>query len=284
MVGNSEWYCYICKQKFTDMAKKYTTQEFIEKAKLIHGDRFDYNKVDYINSQTKVCIICPIHGEFWQYPGDHINKKCGCNKCKNTKSLTYEPIEGKKYMREYSIWKGMKARVLNPNTDDADRYFLRGITCCPEWIESFEAFYMDMGPCPEGYSLDRIDNNKGYCPENCRWASSITQSRNRGSFNKLFTYEGKTLVLKEWAETLGIKYTTLYNRIYRSGLSFEEAIKDDPFNRQINIDGESHTLKEWCDIYNIKFQTVINRIHKHHWDIKDAITIPKGVKRSEFKI
>ena len=61
--------------------KKLTTYEFIEKAKQIHGDKYDYSKVEYVNSMVKVCIICPIHGEFFVKPNDHIHKKCGCVKC-----------------------------------------------------------------------------------------------------------------------------------------------------------------------------------------------------------
>lgn len=200
------------------MAKKLTTAEFIERAKLAHGDKYNYEKVEYINSQTKVCIICPTHGEFWQIPRDHYTG-CGCNKCRKSKSKEFDPIDRKTHMREYSIW-----------------------------------------------------------------ASQTTQTQNRGEFNKLFTYNGKTMVLKEWSRELGIKYTTLYQRIYRSGLSFEEAIQKDPFKRQIEINGEKHNLKEWTEIYGIKYQTVVDRINKHKWDIVDAITIPVGTKRSEIKI
>jgi hypothetical protein len=60
--------------------KKLTTQDFIERARKIHGDKYDYSKVDYINAQTKVCIICPQHGEFWQTPNDHLNGH-GCKEC-----------------------------------------------------------------------------------------------------------------------------------------------------------------------------------------------------------
>ena len=59
---------------------RMTTQAFIEKAKKIHGDKYDYSKVEYINSHTKICIICPIHGEFWQTPNNHLTKY-GCKKC-----------------------------------------------------------------------------------------------------------------------------------------------------------------------------------------------------------
>ena len=64
------------------MAIKLTKEKFVEKANKIHGDKYDYSKVEYINSQTKVCIICPIHGEFWQTPNAHLNGR-GCKKCAN---------------------------------------------------------------------------------------------------------------------------------------------------------------------------------------------------------
>ena len=62
-------------------AYKLTTEEFIEKAKQIHDEKYDYSKVEYVNAHTKVCIICPIHGEFWQAPTNHIDGKCGCPDC-----------------------------------------------------------------------------------------------------------------------------------------------------------------------------------------------------------
>lgn len=58
-------------------------EEFIEKAKKVHGDKYDYSKVDYKGNKEKVCIICPIHGEFWQVASTHINLKCGCPLCAN---------------------------------------------------------------------------------------------------------------------------------------------------------------------------------------------------------
>ena len=61
--------------------KKLTTKEIIQKAKLIHGDKYDYSKVEYINSNTKICIVCYSHGIFWQIPYKHINEKQGCSKC-----------------------------------------------------------------------------------------------------------------------------------------------------------------------------------------------------------
>lgn len=97
---NQKQGCKFC----THRSYSYTTEEFIEKAKKIHGDKYDYSKVVYKNKNTKVCIICPIHGEFWMKPDKHINAKQGCPKCSksykmNTKSFIEKAIKvhGNKY-------------------------------------------------------------------------------------------------------------------------------------------------------------------------------------------
>lgn len=81
--------------------------------------------------------------------------------------------------REYTTWINMKQRCNNPNNIDYKHYGGRGITICERWLESFDNFYADMGPKPEGMSIDRIDNNKGYEPGNCKWSNQIEQIRNR---------------------------------------------------------------------------------------------------------
>ena len=85
---------------------------------------------------------------------------------------------GMRYTREYSIWCNMKTRCDNPNFKDAKYYSEKGIAYDRRW-QGFEAFYEDMGPCPEGHTLDRINNNLGYFKENCRWADYTQQALNR---------------------------------------------------------------------------------------------------------
>ena len=79
--------CYYCGREKTVSSIFSNTKEFIEKARKIHGDKYDYSKVEYKHNQKKVCIICPEHGEFWQTPNNHIgaSNKCGCPRCKMSK-------------------------------------------------------------------------------------------------------------------------------------------------------------------------------------------------------
>jgi hypothetical protein len=140
------------------------------------------------------------------------------------KNRKYKTRENGKITKEYRAWKGMKARCYSPCNINMGKYQALNIQVCDRWKDSFDNFMDDLGKCPEGYTLDRIDPTKDYTPENCRWASWKTQSSNRGDFNKVITYEGVTMILKDWAKHFNIKYTTLYTRMHRGGLSFEEAI------------------------------------------------------------
>lgn len=114
---------------------------------------------------------------------------------------------------EYQIWKAMKARCLNPNHKNYAEYGGRGIAVCERWLNSFESFYADMGERPsKRHSIDRVDTNEGYSPGNCRWATQVEQTRNTRRSSSV-THKGETKTVAEWAESTGIKSTTLYKRV-----------------------------------------------------------------------
>lgn len=122
---------------------------------------------------------------------------------------------------EYRIWEAMKKRCRNSNDKRWNSYGGRGIRVCDRW-EFFENFIADMGWRPEkGYSLDRIDNDGDYTPENCRWATIYEQNNNRTN-NIRIEHEGRTLTLTQWANLYGVHPVTAKCRLQR-GLAFTEA-------------------------------------------------------------
>lgn len=123
----------------------------------------------------------------------------------------------------YKLWIGMKQRCHNPKNENYARYGAKGIRVCETWIKDFRAFERDMGPRPSPtHTIDRIDNEGGYSPENTRWATQVVQGNNRRS-NVLVTAHGKTQTVAEWSRELGIPYARLIARVSR-GLSPERAL------------------------------------------------------------
>ena len=127
----------------------------------------------------------------------------------------------KAHRTEYTAWKNMRARCRNTKIQHWKHYGGKGVTVDPQFA-SFENFFAYMGPCPQGFSIDRIDNNGNYAPGNIRWASKKTQMRNR-SDNRLIEYEGKTQTLAAWAEEKGLKLATLWRRLH-VGMELGEAL------------------------------------------------------------
>lgn len=114
---------------------------------------------------------------------------------------------------EYNVWCSMKRRCLVPSASSFKNYGGRGIKVCDRWLESFENFYADMGPRPPGrHSIERINNNGDYEPENCRWATQKEQCRNTRK-NVFITINSQTKCSSEWAEIVGINPSTFYERM-----------------------------------------------------------------------
>ena len=135
-----------------------------------------------------------------------------------------------KVSSEYNSYIHMIQRCHNEKNKDYARYGGRGITVCDMWRESFEAFYMSMGPKPEGYTIERVDSNGNYEPSNCRWASRAEQTRNKGDNIKV-EIDGQTRTVSEWAKEdwCPVNAQIVYKRISR-GWDPIRALKE-PSNR-----------------------------------------------------
>lgn len=111
----------------------------------------------------------------------------------------------------YHTWKAMKSRCYYVKNDHYYVYGAKGIIVCDEWKNSFNNFLKDMGERPKNCTLDRIDNSKNYCKENCQWADKYQQARNHSKVIN-FTIENVTKTLAEWSDHFGLKYSTVYGR------------------------------------------------------------------------
>ncbi|MDF2535516.1 MAG: hypothetical protein K0R18_1675 [Bacillales bacterium] len=128
---------------------------------------------------------------------------------------------GKYGTKIYFAWAQMIQRCNNPKNEAYPNYGGREIKVCNEWL-SFEKFYEDMGDRPNGMTLDRKDNDRGYFKENCRWATKEEQENNKRT-NKIITFNGKTLSLKQWSYEVNINYNTLTKRLNK-GWSIEDTL------------------------------------------------------------
>ncbi len=136
---------------------------------------------------------------------------CGC--ARNKHGMSRSPT--------YKTWEDMIGRCLRPSSTHYARYGGRGITVCERW-RSFSHFLEDMGEKPDGLTLERIDNDKGYFNDNCRWATRHEQARNRCDTRTL-TCRGETMCLTDWAARLGIHPTALEARL-KNGWTIESAL------------------------------------------------------------
>ena len=141
-----------------------------------------------------------------------ISKAKMCSNCAIKRSAKI----GRHYRKIYYAWNHMTQRCHNQNNREYKNYGGRGIKVCDEWRNNSEAFikWSLSSGWREGLSIDRIDNNGDYCPENCRWTDWITQSNNKRNTIIISAF-GKTMPCSEWSRTYGIPCNTIRSRIER---------------------------------------------------------------------
>lgn len=163
---------------------------------------------------------------------DHLrNEKiqsCGCIRKEFIGKVNLS--HGMRHAPEYGVWCSMLKRCYNRKATSYHLYGGKGIDVCDEWCNSFEAFYRDMGSRPSAaHSIDRKDGAKGYCKDNCRWATAVEQANNI-STNVYYTLLDERKTLAEWCREFEINYKTVHNLLRKRGFEFEDAI-----NRALEI-------------------------------------------------
>lgn len=199
------------------------------------------------------------------------HKSCGC--------LNAERIiqHGMSHSHVYRVWQAMLQRCENPNNPAYSNYGGRGIAVCERW-HRFENFFADMGNRPVGYSLDRKENDEGYCKENCRWATTTQQARNKQK-SRVIEYQGEKATLAEWAQRKGMGWYTLRSRLDYNGWDIEKALNE-PLSRAklYSYRGRKLTLSEWATETGISIDILRYRHIRSDWPFAKAITTPVGFR------
>lgn len=279
----------------------------------------EYDWENHWQVWTLKCVHCGLTKQTHNGKDYAKGKNKGNCKCQNVKlpPAPKPPKEKKPKLKDhalYSKWESMKRRCHDQKDRDYRNYGARGITVCEEWRHNFMAFveWAEANGWEKGLTIDRIDNDKGYSPDNCRWVPREFQNKNKRNVK---LYDGKTL--PDYCKEHNINYNVVVNRMH-GGASFEEAVVDGAkywldssfrkvckehgvkpdtalrrllagYSREdalssgvrlgktgmIEINGEKKVLSEWCKEYGITDVAVRYRVNKLGMSYAEAITTPK---------
>lgn len=211
-------------------------------------------------------------------------KSCGCLEKENKKNLgALNKRHGMTETRLYSVWCGIKERCFNSHYRYYHRYGGRGITVCPEWLNSFEAFRdwayssgYDESKTGKEQSLDRIDVDGNYEPGNCRWASQKEQMRNIGR-SKYITSGDKTMVVSEFCEKHHITYPQFVTRRMQKGFTTDKILYE--WNMIKNTPDDYMRIKEAATCYDVCTVSIMKWIRSGKLKaikLGNTLLIPKG--------
>lgn len=136
-----------------------------------------------------------------------------CHPCASRAVVMERSTHGMSKTPTYQSWLNMRRRCYEATHNRHEFYMEKGIIVCPRWLESFENFFEDMGECPKGWSLERLDLDKDYSPENCTWASDITQANNKTNNILIQDAEGVQWSLRRWCDMLNIDYKRAWHQL-----------------------------------------------------------------------
>lgn len=223
-------------------------------------------------------------GGLWSGPLPRLRsgntKSCGCLQPKvASKSLAMlKMTHGESTSGAYASHRAMMRRCYEAGVVNYPNYGGKGVTVCDRWkgVENFPLFLADMGERPKGMTLDRYPNNTGnYEPGNCRWATPAQQARNF-SQNHWIEVDGVRLILKDWADKLGVTPTTILDRI-RKGMSEQEAVTTLRSPRSdakvLDFHGEALTLKQASERFSLPLKALRRRVSEG-FSLEDAVSIP----------
>lgn len=232
------------------------------------------NENKHFNSKRWI-FRCDCGNEIVDFPSRILSghkKTCGCGRYLGciTHNCNNHPL--------YHTWWSMVQRCHNEKHHNYSRYGKRGISVCSEWRSSPEKFIEwveSIGGKPVGTTLDRIKNNLGYSPDNCRFVSMKIQSNNR-STNKMYTINEETKTFTQWCEYYKIEDHVVWERIKKLKWDIEKAFITPvgihgSTGKQIEIDGQYKSISQWCKIHGISRSTAYKRIAKGV-DYKTAVS------------
>lgn len=278
-VGSSKWLCRCdCgKEKIIpggNLIQGHTTScgcnQELSRIKYKVGQRFGNVVLIERLPKGRWKFRCDCGNEFISFPYPYKigkNRTCGCSLYDGSRQTTHDMSR----TNIYHIWQGMRRRCNNPNYKNYHLYGGRGIKVCERWNNSFENFYSDMGDRPsKEYSLDRIDVNGDYSPENCRWATWEQQCNNTRR-TVFLTHDGVTHSIAEWCGIYGIPQRTAHGR-YRSGYSFEKIFSKKQVTRKLTDE----------EVRAVRAENLTALSFQERFDKKVSNSLLQGIKNNKF--
>lgn len=190
-------------------------------------------------------------------------------------------------LKERKAWNDLRSRCSNPKNRNYPNYGGRGITVCERWSESFDNFFADMGTAPTpAHSLDRIDNDKGYSPENCRWASWREQARNKRGVLRV-EYNGLNLPLSEWQDLTGVEAGVIRSRI-QLGWSPLKALTTRPLAKGVktrhgSMEPQKRVRKKVRKVYPAGAPAFLTLKEARRWPPVPLLHKPSGQARVRWR-